>query len=266
MDKQELINELLKFKKRLNDDVYQAYVNKGSEFGRERFNAWERAMYNFLEKYLPSYKKKLYSKLNSPFVIGFQNPLKQFHHDEYEPSMSFIDSLILDIENDEIEEQSEQSENRKHKKDKSPQLLKKAFIVHGHDDATKLKIARFLEKLGFEAIILHEQANGGKTIIEKLEHFTDVGFGIVLYTPDDEGSVKDKNNYKPRARQNVVFEHGLLIGKLGRERVFPLVTDHSVELPGDISGMVYLSDNGWEVNLAREIKALKYDIDLNKVF
>ncbi|MDR6106627.1 putative nucleotide-binding protein [Acinetobacter baylyi] len=164
-----------------------------------------------------------------------------------------------------LREKSEQIENRKDKKEKSPRLLKKAFIVHGHDDATKLKTARFLEKLGFEAIILHEQANGGKTIIEKLEHFTDVGFGIVLYTPDDEGSVKDKKNYQPRARQNVVFEHGLLIGKLGRNKVFPLVTNHSLELPGDINGMVYLSDTNWELQLAKEIRELGYEIDMNKV-
>ncbi|MDR6106628.1 hypothetical protein QE365_001902 [Acinetobacter baylyi] len=103
MGKQELIDELLKFKKRLDDDVYQAYANKGSEFGGERFSAWERAMYNFLEKNLPSYKKKLYSKLNPPVLIGFSNQIQQFHHDEYNPSVSFIDSLILDIENNEIE-------------------------------------------------------------------------------------------------------------------------------------------------------------------
>lgn len=144
-------------------------------------------------------------------------------------------------------------------------MLKKAFIVHGHDDKTKYEVARFLEKLDFEVVILHEQASGGKTIIEKLEQYTDVGFAIVLYTPDDEGSVKDKKNYMPRARQNVVFEHGLLVGKLGREKVFPLVTDNTVELPGDISGMVYLSDTNWELKLAKEIRELGYQIDMNKV-
>mgnify|MGYP002385129716 FL=1 len=145
-------------------------------------------------------------------------------------------------------------------------LMRKAFIVHGHDETTQLKTARFLEKLGFEAIILHEQANSGKTIIEKLEHFTDVGFGIVLYSPDDVGeSIAKKDQLRSRARQNVVFEHGLLIGKLGRKKVFPLVKDKNVELPGDISGMVYLSDASWELQLAKEIRELGYEIDMNKV-
>lgn len=80
-----------------------------------------------------------------------------------------------------------------------------------------------------------------------MEHFTDVGFGIVLYIPDDVGeAVIKKDQLQPRARQNVVFEHGLVISKLRSERVFPLVTDHTVELPSDISGMVYLTDNIWE--------------------
>ena len=114
---------------------------------------------------------------------------------------------------------------------------------------------------------MHEQANGGKTIIEKLEKYTDVGLGIVLYTPDDVGeAITHQTNLKLRARQNVVFEHGLLIGKLGRDKVFPLVTDHSIEFPGDISGVVYMSDNGWEFQLAKEIKALGYEVDLNKLF
>ena len=50
----------------------------------------------------------------------------------------------------------------------------KVFIVHGHDDALKIEVARTLEKAGLEAIILHEHANAGKTIIEKIEHYSDV--------------------------------------------------------------------------------------------
>lgn len=117
-------------------------------------------------------------------------------------------------------------------------------------------------------IILHKQANMGKTIIEKIEKYTDVGFGIVLYTPDDEGRVKGNSELSSRARQNVVFEHGYLIGKLGRDRVCALVVDN-VEKPGDIDGIVYVNvdDNGyWKVALAKDMKAVGFNIDLNKAF
>ncbi|HIC47267.1 MAG TPA: hypothetical protein EYM37_11910 [Methylophaga aminisulfidivorans] len=146
--------------------------------------------------------------------------------------------------------------------------LCRVFIVHGHDESAQNKAARFVEKLGFEAIILHEKASSGRTIIEKIEHYSDVGFAIVLYTPDDVGNVKSEADYlNVRARQNVVFEHGYLIGKLGRTNVSALV-DGSLELPNDISGVVYISlDEGsaWQFQLAKEMKQSGYKIDMNKL-
>ena len=101
-------------------------------------------------------------------------------------------------------------------KPKAPMDKSKVFIVHGHDNAAKEAVARFVEKIGLEAIILHEQASSGNTIIEKIEANSNVGFGIVLYTPCDLGASQEKKDeLKPRARQNVVFEHGYLMGKIG---------------------------------------------------
>lgn len=146
--------------------------------------------------------------------------------------------------------------------------LNKVFIVHGHDASAQNKAARFVEKLGFEAIILHERASSGRTIIEKIEHYSDAGFAIVLYTPDDVGNVKSKaDNLNVRARQNVVFEHGYLIGKLGRENVSALVYGH-LELPNDISGVVYIDldeASAWQLQIAKEMKQSGYNIDMNKL-
>lgn len=145
---------------------------------------------------------------------------------------------------------------------------RRVFIVHGHDESAQNKAARFVEKLGFEAIILHEKASSGRTIIEKIEYYSDVGFAIVLYTPDDVGSVKSEiDNLKVRARQNVVFEHGYLIGKLGRENVTALV-DGQLELPNDISGVLYIAlddASAWPLRLAKEMKQAGYIIDMNKL-
>lgn len=147
-------------------------------------------------------------------------------------------------------------------------ISKKVFIVHGHDNGAKQEVARFLEKLGLDPIILHEQVSGQKTIIEKIEEYAgQVGFGIVLYTACDMGG-KDKDSLQLRARQNVVFEHGYLIGLLGRNRVCPLVKGN-VETPGDISGVVYthMDDNGsWHLPLAKELNAAGYVIDPSKLF
>lgn len=148
-------------------------------------------------------------------------------------------------------------------------MCKKIFIVHGHDEVAKTTVARVLEKAGFNPIILHEQANLGKTIIEKLDYYTDVAFAIVLYTECDLGRAKEETVEKERyrARQNVVYEHGYLIGKLGREKVFALVKGN-VETPGDISGVVYtqMDDAGaWKMELVRDMKAIGLPIDMNNL-
>ena len=144
----------------------------------------------------------------------------------------------------------------------------KVFIVHGHDNAAKESVARFVEKIGLKAIILHEQASSGNTIIEKIEANSNVGFAIVLYTPCDEGAPKGKEDHlKPRARQNVVFEHGYLMAKIGRKNVSALVKG-DVETPNDISGVVYIKmdeADSWKYTVAKEMKACGYDVDLNKI-
>ena len=132
----------------------------------------------------------------------------------------------------------------------------------------KKQTARFLEKLGLVPIILHEQVNNGKTIIEKFEDYADVGFAIILMTPDDMGYLSgEKESIKLRARQNVIFEHGYFIGKLGRHKVTALVKGN-IELPTDINGILYVAvdNNGaWKLMLAKEIKNAGYNIDLNRL-
>lgn len=129
-------------------------------------------------------------------------------------------------------------------------------------------MARTLEKSGFEAIILHEQASIGMTIIEKIESYTDVDYAVVLYTECDLGRDKTKkvDDEKFRARQNVVFEHGYLMAKLGRNHVTALVKG-DVETPGDITGVVYTnmdSAGAWKFELAKNMQAVGINIDLNK--
>jgi predicted nucleotide-binding protein len=136
------------------------------------------------------------------------------------------------------------------------------FIVHGHDEHAKNDVKAYVESKGLEPIILHLQASGGRTIIEKIDHYSNVGFGIVLYTECDIGAKRDTLGYKWRARQNVVFEHGYLIAKLSRRRVAALVKG-SVETPNDISGVVYITMDAagnWKDELDAELRNAGYEI------
>ena len=145
---------------------------------------------------------------------------------------------------------------------------RKVFVVHGHDGEAKQAVARFLEKLDLLPIILHEQENRGRTIIEKFEANSDVAFAVVLLTPDDVGqSALTKAVPKPRARQNVILELGFFFGKLGRANVCALYKG-DVELPSDVDGVIYVpydDHDGWKTKLAKELKAAGISVDLNKV-
>ena len=142
---------------------------------------------------------------------------------------------------------------------------RKVFIVHGRDNEAKQEVARFLSGIGLEPIILHEQASAGMTIIEKIERYAnDADFALVLYTPCDHGrgAHEPKISARNRARQNVVFEHGYLMAKLGRENVCALVKGE-LETPNDISGVVYVSFDGyggWKIEVTKELQACGYKV------
>lgn len=143
----------------------------------------------------------------------------------------------------------------------------RVFIVHGRDGERKQSVARFIERLGFTAVILHEQPNAGATVIEKLETHANAGFAVILWTGDDVGRLKTDTEDKPRARQNVIFECGYFMGKLGRGRVCTLV-EPGVDVPSDLHGFGYveLDDRErWHLDLAKELRAAGYTVDMNKL-
>lgn len=255
-------------------DIKNAAISSAQEFEdtRKLYYKWDSFNIELLKRLFTTeelsdeYNTSGFGTISvSMYEPSLGEKIQDFQED-IDSKIHALDSIIERIELipvAKIAKQNESTENTKSKKiDKN-----KIFIVHGHDNEAKQEVARFIEKIGFEPIILHEQASGSKTIIEKIEAYSDVGFGVVLYSPCDIGSKNiDPPALKGRARQNVVFEHGFLIGKLSRSNVCPLVKG-DVETPNDISGIVYTSmDNtDWKVELAKELRAAGYPVDMNKV-
>ena len=137
-----------------------------------------------------------------------------------------------------------------------PTDFQRVFIVHGHHEATREAVARFISDLSLEPVILHEQANRGMTIVEKLEANANVGYAIVLLTPDDMGRGKSEDKEKPRARQNVILELGYFLGRLGRERVMAIMQGE-IEIPSDYMGVVYTpfdSEGAWRQSFGRDLE------------
>ena len=152
-----------------------------------------------------------------------------------------------------------------------PVANKKVFVVYGHDDTAKLQLEALLRRWDLEPIILDQQASAGQTIIEKLEEYgSDVGYAIILATPDDEGKAKTETEYKSRVRQNVVLELGMFLAKLGREKVAILLKETTnFEKPSDIQGLVYIPFQNRvdevAINLIRELARQGDNIDTTKL-
>ena len=263
-EKTEMTDNLLKIK-------VDEFIQRGIDIGRIEFrpasggfpfssvsgplyDAWMGEINIFNERYLREHP--LHDSIATTYSRYRKNPSSHNEMMGYLRALS-ADTDFFAVNSNQLQDSTERSI-----------MSNKVFIVHGHDDAAKLEMARTLEKAGFEAIILHEQPDAGRTIIEKFESYSDVSFAVILYTECDLGRSKEMSvdSEKYRARQNVVFEHGFFLGKLGRDHVCALVKG-DVETPGDLSGVIYVpmdKAGAWKISLATNMKAAGLPIDMNK--
>lgn len=233
---------------------FQSGVGYPDHISGPTFYKWISEIKVFSSKYLKTHE--LYSDIDE--LIKKKN---NWFPNRHEQMIVILETIY--------EDEGFWKENNDKDKEIKKNNSKNIFIVHGHDDHAKKEVENFIRKLGYNPIILHYQPNSGKTIIEKIEEYTDVCYAIVLYTQCDLGRNKEASieEEKYRARQNVVFEHGYLMAKLGRKNVNALVKGE-VETPGDISGVVYTimdSNEYWELVIAKEMKAIGLEVDLSKL-
>lgn len=149
---------------------------------------------------------------------------------------------------------------------------RKVFVVYGHDTNARTQLEAMLRRWDLEPLILDQLISSGQTVIEKLEEYTQqANFGIVLATPDDIGYPKDDESKKQfRVRQNVVLEVGMLLSRIGREKVAILLSQaEHMEKPSDIAGLIYIpfTDNVEEtkLSLAKEMQSNGYSIAIAKL-
>lgn len=253
--------------KKIYDEIDVLISNNVTSRSPE-FIAWKNKATRFLinkfgEK---SYEFKEFQKYYFTLTISFfntsNNDYVQKCRDDLLSVKAVFKTYLEELE-DEIPETNNTSSSEITQKIQN--AYSKIFIVHGHDGELKEGLARMVEKQDLDAIILNEQVNRGKTIIEKIEKYSDVKAAICLFTADDLGKADDETDYNKRARQNVVFEAGYFIGKLGRENVV-IVADEDLEIPSDLSGVVYTSSKNWETDVFRELKDIGYSIDFNKLY
>lgn len=135
----------------------------------------------------------------------------------------------------------------------------KVFIVHGHNNEILDMVSEYIESIGLTPIILNRLArNGIDTILNEISKNSDVMCAILLFTGDDQGCKIGELQMKKRARQNVVFEAGYFLGKLGHEKVL-LMAEDNLELPSDLDGCLYTkfdSDGVWKDRLFTNLESM----------
>lgn len=284
-------NELLEIdvpRKAVLNPYYGGFANMGRVTDKVDYD--ETAENNFESNY-----KRWRDRNKSIYQTSFTEADSRYYHDfesqiwsiwgsdtikEYKDNIRrLVNHMQGDIERVDLIECVVETEQQKEEPIQNKIDKKKVFVVHGHNSALRVEVARTIEQLGLQAIILLEQEDFGNTIIEKFEaNASDIGFAVVLITGDDLAvSKKDlereqketdfKATYRSRARQNVIFEMGYFIGKLDRAHVFELMED-GVEGPGDLSGVLYTAvdeEGMWKVKLAKRLKAVGYSVNLEKI-
>jgi predicted nucleotide-binding protein len=215
-------------------------------------------------------------KLNTLGMLQKRGVLRGFEYRHERTMTGGGEGIWIDADEAEVRETRRLLHERLDERPKTPQGPTRStpaekgrvFLVCGRDEAATQMVARFLERLGIKPVILEEQTNQGRTIIEKLEHHATTDYAVVLLTPDDEGRLRGRDDaLSPRPRQNVVGELFYFTAKLGRSRVCALIKGE-MELPSDYAGFGYTTmdeHDGWQVKLAREMRDAEVQADYSKV-
>jgi len=214
-------NEAVTFE---NIDFFITYIT----FDFLRFS-WKEHILN--EKYI--FKKGLRTAIY--YLKNFESDI---HHD-------------VDIEEREQKGLNNASHKESHKNN--------IFIVHGHNDSVKDKVADFIYKLGIEPVILNKQINKGQTILEIFEEYSDIKAAIIILTNEDISNYNDDSEFEKRARQNMIFEAGYFLGKLGKNNMI-VIAEQGVILPSVLEGYAYFKmdqEDKWKTDIAKKLKSMK---------
>lgn len=240
------------------EDLYYVPDNELDDFNN-KYEQWKTYVHELLVTQFGCDDQYVYEWDNYVTTyVSKRRPILSQLSKNVKKALSLIDSFLERID-------LHETKNTALSKDVN---TKRVFIVHGHDTNVRNEVELFIRSIGYEPIILCKRADKGNTIIEKIEREAkDVCFAIVIYTSCDLGKDKTSNELKPRARQNVVFEHGFMCAHLGRERVCALLED-GVEQPGDLLGVIYKpldAVGAWKYQIADEMKVVGLEVDKNQI-
>jgi predicted nucleotide-binding protein len=182
------------------------------------------------------------SRKSRPFgVASFHNsqPNPKFSDDDVTLIEAYTDTLGLMLEISQYNLECERST--------------RVFIVHGHDRVPLLQLENLLLSLRIEPVVMKEQPKTGQELLEMLEQLIEgCRGGFVLMTPDDVGRKKPPpdTELSPRARENVIFESGILTSLFRANKKVCFLVKKPLDLPSDMHGLLY-EEIGEEIDQKR---------------
>jgi predicted nucleotide-binding protein len=246
----------------ITDPVFKSWRNDSIRFlqkvfGEESTKAVTFENIEFYYTYLTYdllngvWKEHLFNKKNI-FEKGLKNAI--FYLKNYESE------ILIDVD---IEERGQKNSNKVSHKESHKNNI---FIVHGRNDGVKDKVANFISELGIEPIIFNEQINREQTLLEKFEEYSDIEAAIIIFTNEDIGDYNDNSEYEKKVRQNMIFETGYFLGKLGKKDII-VIAEQNVMLPSFLEGYPCFkmdSEEKWKTDIAKKLKSMKrFSIDMS---
>ena len=262
---------------KIQDLIERAERLQNSKITDPAFKSWRNDSIRFLQKVFGEESHEAHTFENITFFITyitydiFRDGWKEHILNEKYNFKKGLRTAIFYLKNFESEilhdvdiEEREQNDlnNSSHKESHKKNIL----IVHGRNDGVKDKVANFISKLGIEPIILNEQLNRGRTLLEKLEEYSDIKAAIIILTNEDTGNYSGDSEYEKKARENLIFEAGYFLGKLGKHNMI-VIAEQGVILPSVLEGYTYFTmdmEEKWKEDLAKKLKSMKrFSIDMS---
>jgi predicted nucleotide-binding protein len=262
---------------KIKDLIERAERLHDSKITEPAFKSWRNDSIRFLQKVFGEESNEAATFENIKFSITYlsfdffrfswkENILKEKEIFEkgLKNAIFYLKSYESDILHDvDIEERGRKDSDKAINKTSHK---KNIFIVHGHNDSIKDKVANFISKLGIEPIILNKQTNRGQTLLEKFEEYSDIKTAIIIFTNEDMGNYNDGSEYEKRAGQNMIFEAGYFLGKLGKKNTI-VIAEQGVMLPSVLEGYTYFKmdrEDKWKTDIAKKLKSMKrFNIDIS---
>ncbi|GEM_PF-6472732 len=151
-----------------------------------------------------------------------------------------------------------------------PKTLARVLLVPGSDQLINNEVAAFLRSLAVE-VTMYSQSEEQAPLIDRLNRYAYSDFIVVIFSPDFYfyPRTQSHENASIMAPQEMVFQLGYLVAKLGRQKIVVLCQEHDrLRRPTDYFDLYYVSLNpmgSWKTDIVNRMKSSGVPVPENQL-